>query len=419
MKKSNWKRWGIAWSFLYWLSFNTDAKPLKIGDQMPDVIIEKVINADADKIRLQDHKDDLIILHFFSIYCGTCVKELNRLDDLQHQINGLRVIPITNRGEERVVEMIKEKEWSLPFVTSGNQELFEAFPHKLISHVIWIKDMQIIAITEGKYLTHENLSGAISGEPMNLPLKQDQLDYDRMAPLLINGNGGNGETLKYQSLITGELKGISGGFTRPPNGLKSVNTSVLYLYQRVYTDLLEIDLTQNSRVIFETDEDQKKMIQNIGGNHTFCYSLTVPEPWDKKQKAEKAIAEINEYFRRFHHFEATIERRKVHALVLSRAGKKYPMVPAQNDKPLLKELDNGSVTLVSQRINALVFAIQKQMTNDRYPVLDHSSYDGTIGMTLLPWSDLNQLNAQLRMIGFEVKIKKVALEMLVFKKAQS
>lgn len=417
MKNRNWILNGTAWGFMHCLAVMTFANPLKVGEQMPDVIIENVINASVDQIRLRDFRDDLIILHFFSIYCGTCVRELSELDQFQMQIKGLKVIPVTNRGEEKVIQMIKKQNWSLPFATAGNETLFQYFPHTMISHVVWIKNMKIVAITEGKYLTKENLILAASGASMQLPVKQDQLGYDRMAPLLINGNGGGGETLKYQSLITGEITGISGGFSRPANGLKSVNTSVIYLYQRIFSEAVGIDFTQSNRVIFETEEDQKKMIRNLDGNHTYCYSLTVPESLTRKEKAQFAVTEINKYFDTFHDFHAVVERRKVKALILIKSDSEFPLRSVPNAKPLFREVENGSVVMVNQPTGSLVHAIQKTANLLHVPVLDGAQVESTFDLTLEPWTNINELKMQLQSIGLEVKLKKVNLEMLVFRKS--
>ena len=50
-----------------------EIKPLTIGDKVPDVEFENVINYSDKKVRLSDFKGKLMILDFWATWCTSCI----------------------------------------------------------------------------------------------------------------------------------------------------------------------------------------------------------------------------------------------------------------------------------------------------------------------------------------------------------
>lgn len=61
---------------------STSILPLTIGDKVPDIVLNHVINYKAGDIKLSDFKGKLVILDFWSSWCGACIALFPHMDSL-------------------------------------------------------------------------------------------------------------------------------------------------------------------------------------------------------------------------------------------------------------------------------------------------------------------------------------------------
>jgi len=157
-------------------------KPLKIGDKMPDLVLNNVINYKSKSINLSDFKGKLLMLDFWATWCKWCIEEFPKDDSLQHKYgNKLQIVLVDcqkTKDDETKVQAFYEdrlkadKKFSLPSVYLDTT-LMAMFPHYIIPHYVWVKDGVIIAFTDQEQVTWANIEMTLKGKTVPLKMKQD------------------------------------------------------------------------------------------------------------------------------------------------------------------------------------------------------------------------------------------------------
>src|ERR1700744_1914333 len=72
-------------------------KALQVGDKLPDMTFDNIVNAPYNHITTGDLKGKLILLDFGDITCGSCVLGLTQLNTLQQKYkNNIQIFWITD-----------------------------------------------------------------------------------------------------------------------------------------------------------------------------------------------------------------------------------------------------------------------------------------------------------------------------------
>lgn len=198
-----------------------EVKPLAIGDVVPDITITNLYNYPVSSVRLSDLRGRLVILDFWSTWCGSCIHCLPEMHRLQKEFGDKLMVILVNPFSHDSVKKVqaffaKRKaatgmDVTLPY--SLQQDSLQAyFPFRTIPHFIWIaQNGKIIAITSQTEVTAKNVSNAIKENVQGLHYKKDLVDFSADIPLFVNGNGGNGNDFVYRSLFTKYIEGIGYG----------------------------------------------------------------------------------------------------------------------------------------------------------------------------------------------------------------
>ncbi|MEO6681466.1 MAG: TlpA disulfide reductase family protein [Ginsengibacter sp.] len=136
-------------------------KPLSIGDAVPDIVFNNVINYKDSTIRLSDFKGKLVILDFWAPYCASCIKVFPKIDSLQEkyhdQIQFISVAITFGTGKFGV-DAVKtlfprlrnegRGKYNFPVVVYTPDQLLELFPHQGFPFYAWIdKNRKAYAFT--------------------------------------------------------------------------------------------------------------------------------------------------------------------------------------------------------------------------------------------------------------------------------
>src|SRR5690606_30699008 len=111
------------------------------------------------------------------------------------------------------LEQVKEQRYHLP-VIADDKDLQMIFPHKQLPHYVWIANGAVEGITGYEEVNSENIQAVANNEPTFVKAKADaeRQPYDRKKPLFVNGNGGNGEAIKFHSILAGYTPGLKGSY---------------------------------------------------------------------------------------------------------------------------------------------------------------------------------------------------------------
>jgi thiol-disulfide isomerase/thioredoxin len=126
-----------------------ELKSLKVGEQVPDVEVGNLLGFGQKEVKLADLKSKVVLIEFWSIYCGSCIGGMLHLQSLRDAFkDSLVVLPVNAESKEKI-----EKLWGnnpnlkklTIYTTYGDQVLGKLFPHALFPHLVWID-------RTGKYL---------------------------------------------------------------------------------------------------------------------------------------------------------------------------------------------------------------------------------------------------------------------------
>ena len=136
--------------------------PLQIGDPVPDIFLENIINHPRGTAHLSDFKGKLLILDFWATWCRPCIQAIPRFEQLQREFgNQLQILMVTSQPSTSIAKFFSDRGFTLPSVT-GDQKLSKLFPHKYVPHEVWIKDGKIIAITGEAEVTANNIKAQLA-----------------------------------------------------------------------------------------------------------------------------------------------------------------------------------------------------------------------------------------------------------------
>jgi thiol-disulfide isomerase/thioredoxin len=415
-----------------------DAQDLKIGDKVPDVLVKGVSGLHLEgkvmggEVQLSAFKGKLLLLDFWATWCAPCRAMVPVMDSLQKVFGDrLVVLPVSYESAAVVAPVLAQLQRIRPFTLPGvvgDKVLHGLFPHRSLPHYVWIDgEGTLRAVTEEKEVTGENISRVLSGKGLaGLAEKRDpKVAYSADAPLLLNGNGGDGASLVYHSLLTGYVPGLSGG-TRisrfdPVRGqlFTARNVGFPWLCRMAYNEggrwfqdacikvLSKDSLRMTSRASGQAYRDW------LAAGNGWCYELMVPP-----QLATSAFGIIKEDLRRmFPQYRVTLERQRALCLALVRTSSVDKLrstggTPALKITPFQAALHNAPLSELLRRLQV------QYLQNSALPVIDATGYEGGVDLELeAKLYDVASLNKALARYDLAFVEKEAEADMLVIRDA--
>ena len=122
------------------------ARPLHIGDKMPELALTNIINYKTSTAALSDFKGKVLILDFWATWCTSCIIHFREEDSLQKlyksELQVLLVNTKTTRDNKETVQgffnksALKGHAYLLPSIV-GDSILAQFFPHRFLPHYVW------------------------------------------------------------------------------------------------------------------------------------------------------------------------------------------------------------------------------------------------------------------------------------------
>ncbi|NHA03279.1 TlpA family protein disulfide reductase [Mucilaginibacter sp. HC2] len=194
----------LAVLFLLLANFAYDSyaqtKPLAIGDKVPDIIIQNVLNYKTTSLKLSDFRGKLLILDFWATWCSPCVAMLPKTDSLQKKFAGqVEILPVTYEDKTTagafLAKLKSVKHINISSVIS-DKILNSLFVHGSIPYYVWIdKNGTVIATTESKEINEKNIQSAINGVTPGIKNTIGELrrEVDFNRPVFVTGIPFKGE----------------------------------------------------------------------------------------------------------------------------------------------------------------------------------------------------------------------------------
>lgn len=397
---------------------------LNIGDKVPDLAINNIMNYKTTTAKLSDFKGKLLILDFWATWCAACIQSFPKMELLQKEFKDkLQVLLVSSDSHEKNQAFFDKrkastgKEFSLPRV-DGDRALKQLFPYRLLPHYVWILDGTVKAITGGFELNSTTIKAMLTSET-SLATKKD-VDLNR--PLFLSEQAPREKMQHYSLLLKGYTDGL-GSSTRyrtkdgQEYGWMSSNSTILWFYQlaalkifnsmgeKLYYNRMAIEVRDTSKLYLNSERKKDPLWRN---EHLYSYELVVPI-----QEADKLYEYALEDLNRYSDYTGTIEKRRVKCLVLLKTGSE-DLLHTAGKRPASKTGD-GMLLLSNTGMINLIMALNAE-AGPGLPVIDRTGYSGTFDMSIkAAWKDRSLLNSELARYGLTLQESEEELNMLVLK----
>jgi thiol-disulfide isomerase/thioredoxin len=397
----------------YFEKSNAEITPLKVGDKVPNITFEKILYYPHSKANLSDFKSKLIILDFWSSYCGACIQLFPHMDSLKKEFgSNLQIILVNGKSQlsgdddkriTGIIERVKQRtgiDIQLPVVYDCDI-LDKYFVYNAIPHEVWINDSgEVIAITSSTEVNKNNIKSILEGKKISLRSKT-VIDFDRHIPLFVNGNGGCADDFMFRSILTGCKEGTIAGTGQRHNEKNQITG--FYMYNKPLSTLLGFagyNLSFRKNLLFvevsksfkiDPPDDETKY------NYLYCYDLTVP-PGTYTDLQKYIRQDIERYF----HITVKSEKRKLDCIVLKGLSNPSHFVWAKGDGRAESDLENTTAHKYVKNfsISNLVMALNNYSS---IPLINEIENPGRIDMELpFDLTDKVALISALKKAGFIV-----------------
>lgn len=402
------------------ISDSLNLSQIQVGSQIPNIQFEDIINFKSKSINIKDFRGKYLILDFWAIFCTPCIALIPKMEEFQKQFDGeLQIMMIALQSKEATKNFyLKRGELgrpiSLPSVMDSS--LGKLFGISFIPHYVWIDKEGIVrAITDNNQVTKENIKKFINGDELNLPIKADPvaINYDYNTPLLVNGNGGNGKSLKYHSILSGYIEGLGGAYSLKADSCKIVglNCTIPGLYLIAYgdnnsalpTNLLNLQVRDSSKYIPDL-----KNLDYWQKTNLYCYELIVPD-----SLAHKRLAIMRKDLERLFGLQADFETQDKNCFVLI---KKSNNLLKTNKGKSQRKVTPTSIRIQNMPISTLIGSISHY--HPRKIFLDETTHKGNVDIDIeADILDVESVKRSLSKYGLDIIMVKREIESLTLKES--
>lgn len=234
---------------------NTNAQTkLAIGDQVPNLKTNQVVNFDSGNFQVSNYQGKLLILDFWATWCSPCVAMLPKTDSLNKVFKGnLEIVPVSQQNFKTVDNFLKkmklQKKVSISSVFNDTI-LNNLLPHSSIPFYAWIDQSgKLIATTEAAEINEQKIRDVINGytgkltsvrgqENRNLNLHK-QVFLPAIPFLNKKGDSTNMQAVQsqdilYQSVLTRYIPNVSSRQSWDSIHFVATNNSLINFYKTYY-----------------------------------------------------------------------------------------------------------------------------------------------------------------------------------------
>jgi peroxiredoxin len=138
----------IAFASVWSFSASHSAPSELLGSVAPDFVLRSV--ADGN-VRLSEYRSDVVVLNFWSDWCGQCGRLMPVLNELneQHKSSGLRVLSVDVDGEpDAAAKLAQELSLNFPLLLDAGQQVSRAYDLKRLPLTLLIDREGVVRLVQ-------------------------------------------------------------------------------------------------------------------------------------------------------------------------------------------------------------------------------------------------------------------------------
>ena len=399
---------------LLFLQLPAQRKALKIGDTIPEEIWTtslSMVNSPNKTTTLDKDRDKLILLDFWATWCGSCLKNFPKMQELEKQFDGgVKVIPITGESTAVLDRFFSTKNGRRYNTTASVKEdkiFHQLFPHTAVPYIVWIKNGTIINTTDAEQVTEQTVAEILNDENSSL---QTVIYVDRSRPFMLSENFDlekQTELQSYTFLSKGRIRAAAAGsvFRRKNDtvyGRLFSNVVLMFIYRGIAEEIFFQNGEQFSdkRIISSIESPSEITFDSATETvvpdarfYTFEYIDTIANADYLYDNMLLALNRSTDYI-------ATIQKQKVKCLVIRQNSKKE------------KQQQQSKTGLSMQ---TLVSLLNADSTVTSLTVIDESGLSGNSGIEKADLRDLPSLKNTLAKNNLKIVEEERSLMMFVIK----
>lgn len=313
----------IALVLLVFCTRSTQSQELTLGEKVPELEFNQVLNYSQEKLKLKELKGKLIIFDFWSFWCASCIKNFPKMASLQEKYKDrIQIILVNRENKDKTAEYFKNRKHikmpeNVPLITTDSI-LKIMFEHVGVPYYAWVNETGEFLYSTHETITPELIEAHFRGEKnlfdkksntryINTLFEQDYAPYVQYGTILLRGI----DTLAIHLENNG-------------HGISSHCRSITDLYQFAYNES-DIDahrgFREHGRTILEvSNKDRYKRFHDTNfdkwrGDNGYYYESILPV-----SLREKRYKIMQEDLQRFFGLKVIIEKRPVKCLTLIRTS---------------------------------------------------------------------------------------------------
>lgn len=404
---------------------NNNIKPLSIGDTIPDdLVLTNVYNYPASEIRLSDLKGKLVILDFWSTWCGACIEAFPKMHELQKvfkdRVNIIFVNSYPGDSIAKVRDFLDNRKkttgqqvW-LPF-SLQQYSLLDYFPHRFIPHYVWInKDGVVAAITSSTEVTGINIENLLQGTK-NIHEKKDILNYDYKKPFFQQNHTLSPDGFLRSSVLSKYVEGLgsTSGMIKNDDG----KVTRFYMFNYSPTALIRAAFYDNRNVaagrIIMQSKNQAYFSEKAGQDqdryaNAYCYELTMP-PASEEELFSSMKKDICSGFR----VKVVNAKRKIKCLILSLDSNDQRLKTKGGQSMFSTAIYNKRKFISNQSVDEVAKYFEGTL---KIPVINESKIKYNVDVNLpsnFDFKNLNEVVQSLTKAGFTVREEEREIEFAI------
>ena len=409
----------------------------QVGERMPDLKFNELINYKSPSFRLADFRGKLIIFDFWSISCASCIEAFPKLESLQKTFSDkIQILLVNHEDKKQTIEFFEKRKKmfrqpDLIFIT-GDTILAKMFPKDYVPWEVWIDSEQRFRfVTDGNDVTEGKISNFINkGEFMGAVLTPHP-DFKRYKPLFEQTNKEYLKAIQFYSYIAKHEEGLdiggSGFYLYQPGKMRLVRgaaNSVEELFVTAFSEDYSLhDFVRNNvslevfdTVKFRRPENNAEQYEISIKNFSYIYDCVLPE-----SNATRAYEIMRQDLVNFFNVNVSVEKRRTKSLVLVRMDNKDRLL----SKGINKKLAMDSLyTRYNYPFRDFVSDMKNlfRIHSVPYSLIDETGYTENIDiLNINTWpfrkrdKDMSAFRSELQKYGLDLIEKEYLQDVLVIK----